>query len=269
MKRCFAIGLNYNGDLSGCINDAKNISRLSWSECTTWLDIERSITKTDFLEEFSKQLQRTAPGDVLWFYYAGHGTQQRDYSGDELDYKDECLVFDHNVTDDELSALIKTHLHPRAALRVIIDACHSGTILDLPWHWVSTRRQKYTSLPEYEGLDVVCLSGCSDHQVSREYAYDSTEMDVESGRSSVSNVDTSRSNDKSSVSNVDTSESSRYNKRITEGAMTHVLLQVYKPEMDFIDLMQEMRIGLLKIGFEQIPQLCYTRGELIEENVNL
>jgi hypothetical protein len=55
-----------------------------------------------------------APGDHLFFFYSGHGSQMVDEEGDEEDGRDECLVPldmvtvspDRFIPDSELRALL-------------------------------------------------------------------------------------------------------------------------------------------------------------------
>lgn len=78
------------------------------------------------------------PGDSLVFHYSGHGSQQRNYNGDEVDGFDETLCpldFETRgmIVDDEINETIVRPLPRGAKLHAIIDACHSGTMLDLPF----------------------------------------------------------------------------------------------------------------------------------------
>uniref|UniRef100_A0A803M4K6 Peptidase C14 caspase domain-containing protein n=1 Tax=Chenopodium quinoa TaxID=63459 RepID=A0A803M4K6_CHEQI len=78
------------------------------------------------------------PGDSLVFHYSGHGSRQRNYNGDEVDGYDETLCpldFETQgmIVDDEINAAIVRPLPRGVKLHAIIDACHSGTVLDLPF----------------------------------------------------------------------------------------------------------------------------------------
>jgi metacaspase-1 len=72
------------------------------------------------------------PGDVLVFFYAGHGSQVRDRDGDELeDRMDEILCphdldWDDPLTDDILNSYFK-RVPQGANLTVVFDCCNSGT----------------------------------------------------------------------------------------------------------------------------------------------
>lgn len=83
-------------------------------------------------------VQGCRPGDSLVFHYSGHGSQQRNYTGDEVDGYDETLCpLDYEtqgmIVDDEINVTIVRPLPAGVKLHAIIDACHSGTVLDLPF----------------------------------------------------------------------------------------------------------------------------------------
>lgn len=70
-----------------------------------------------------------APFDKLVVYFSGHGSSVKDISGDEVDGRDEALVFkDASILDDDLRHLIKTQIKN---LILLIDCCHSGSVFDL------------------------------------------------------------------------------------------------------------------------------------------
>lgn len=83
-------------------------------------------------------VQGCQPGDSLVFHYSGHGSRQRDYHGDEVDGYDETLCpldFETQgmIVDDEINAAIVKPIPHGVKLHAIIDSCHSGTVLDLPF----------------------------------------------------------------------------------------------------------------------------------------
>lgn len=83
-------------------------------------------------------VQGCTAGDSLVFHYSGHGSRQRNYNGDEVDGFDETLCpldFETQgmIVDDEINATIVRPLPHGVKLHSIIDACHSGTVLDLPF----------------------------------------------------------------------------------------------------------------------------------------
>lgn len=92
------------------------------------------------------------PGDSLVFAFIGHGGQRTNLDGTELDNKDEFIfAVDQDQTvaaiiDDEIHDLLVKPLPGGCKLTAIIDACHSGTALDL----------KYAC--DYFDVDPGCLS---------------------------------------------------------------------------------------------------------------
>ncbi|EPS67192.1 hypothetical protein M569_07584, partial [Genlisea aurea] len=125
-------------------------------------------------------LQGSQPGDSLVFHYSGHGSRQRNYNGDEVDGYDETLCpldFETQgmIVDDEINATIVRPLPAGAKLHAIIDACHSGTVLDLPFLCRMNRSGQYAwedHRPRSgvwkgsNGGEVISFSGCDDDQTS-------------------------------------------------------------------------------------------------------
>ncbi|KAJ0052203.1 hypothetical protein Pint_01328 [Pistacia integerrima] len=137
-KRALIIGVCYKcsrHELKGCINDAK---------CMKYLLINRF----KFPDSSILMLTGCQPGDSLVFHYSGHGSQQRNYTGDEVDGYDETLCpvdFETQgmIVDNEINATIVKPLPRGAKLHAIIDSCHSGTVLDLPFFCRMDRHGKY------------------------------------------------------------------------------------------------------------------------------
>ncbi|KAL0365153.1 UNVERIFIED_CONTAM: Metacaspase-1 [Sesamum angustifolium] len=193
-KRAVLCGVSYNGQkyrLKGTVNDIKCmryflIQKLGFpSDCILVLTEEESDpslipTKNNIRTALKWLVQGCQSGDSLIFHYSGHGSQQLDFNMDEVDGYDEMLwPVDHQtqgtILDDEINATIVRPLPQGAKLHAIIDACHSGTILDLPFFcrmdreghyaWENHGRQSAIYKGTSGGL-AVSLSACDDHQVS-------------------------------------------------------------------------------------------------------
>ena len=72
------------------------------------------------------------------FQFSGHGGQQKDKTGDEKDGMDETILpYDHDkagqITDDQLYKMLIKPLPPGVLLTCVMDCCHSGTSIDLPF----------------------------------------------------------------------------------------------------------------------------------------
>ena len=105
-------------------------------------------------------MQGCQAGDSLVFHYSGHGSQQRNYTGDEVDGFDETLCpldFETQgmIVDDEINATLVRPLPRGAKLHAIIDACHSGTMLDLPF---LCRMDRSVALRTFLPYARLCLS---------------------------------------------------------------------------------------------------------------
>lgn len=84
-------------------------------------------THDNVLNALKQAKQKLKSGDIFVFYYSGHGGQQPDASGDELDGKDETLVtYDKDIVDDELD---QVWVNMPAGVRIVMlsDSCNSGT----------------------------------------------------------------------------------------------------------------------------------------------
>lgn len=104
---------------------------------------------------------RCDANDIFVFYYTGHGDTVADQDGDEDDGTDEalCLVGedghigeDTYMRDDHFSQYIYDNCQAENVL-VLMDCCHSGTIVDL-------------DKPNWEGHHCISISGCKDDQES-------------------------------------------------------------------------------------------------------
>ncbi|MBX3577551.1 MAG: caspase family protein [Rhizobiaceae bacterium] len=90
------------------------------------------------LSELDRLAETSAKGDLVVFYFSGHGTQQPDLNGDEGGSPDEVfLPYDvgkyedgsikNALVDDDLDERIRKILAKGVDFFGIIDACHSGT----------------------------------------------------------------------------------------------------------------------------------------------
>lgn len=201
MKLFLGFGLNYAGTsaaLRGCHNDVYNV----WRLLQTKLDFDGAIIATDeswqpwYLVPTRANMQWllqvvadwALPGDTIFLHYSGHGSYVVDRSGDEADGYDEVLVpLDYStagvITDDWLLRNFVARLPTGVALRVIIDACHSGSALDLRYQLSrpdGALRDVYagvsggSSAPAVRA-EVVMLSGARDDQT----AADAVEQQVQ------------------------------------------------------------------------------------------
>ncbi|KAF9935193.1 Ca(2+)-dependent cysteine protease [Linnemannia zychae] len=159
-KKALLIGINYFGDpnqLLGCINDTRDV--FGFLNGYYGFRYQDTIMLTDDqiyedkrptaanIRYWMKWLVKDAePQDSLFFHYAGHGGRIKDFSyngkaehlGDETDGYDEIIypcdyLRTGIISDDEMYDLLVKDLPAGVQLTALVDACHSGTMLDLPY----------------------------------------------------------------------------------------------------------------------------------------
>merc|ERR1712187_646282 len=101
----------------------------------------------------------------------GHGAQQEDPHGYEEDGMNETILpvdFKKSgmITDDQISDAIVKPLPNGVRLTAVMDCCHSGSGLDLPFTWTPGRGWKEAVNPYFSVGDVQMFSGCEDDDTS-------------------------------------------------------------------------------------------------------
>ena len=198
-QRALLIGINYIGTsnaLHGCINDSYHIGdilrtvyKFPSSNITFMTDDQSSNSptypsKTNIIQNLTKMIQQTQPGDVSVFCYSGHGMLLRSTHSTSINFanEDDALIpvdviskgyYDpaNEILDDELWGIV-SQVPKDAFLFSVLDCCHSGSAFDLPYNLSvdSSNPSKYSLVrverrPETTG-SIVMLSGCRDDQTS-------------------------------------------------------------------------------------------------------
>lgn len=241
-KKAVLVGCNYPGtkaQLNGCVNDVgrwkgvltsiygfdeKDMIILRDQGEENW---KKTSIRANWLNAIRWLVDGAAPGDVLFFQFSGHGGQRACTDGSEADGYDELVIpSDYQskgvLVDQELFDLMVAPLPSGVKLTVILDCCHSGSALDLPFTWNEAQKQwDVEKDPWHTAGDVQMFSGCEDEQCS---------MDA-------------------------------YFKGKAAGAMTTCLCDVieshYKKQdtVQYPALLMELRDVLTKRNFEQRPKL--------------
>lgn len=231
-KKALLVGINYLGtpnQLSGCIDDTVRMKEALVGFGVTNFTILTDTaaippTKANILREFSNLLAGAVAGDVLYFYFSGHGSSTFDYTGDETDGRDEMIISSdlQAVLDDEFKRIMTANMKAGVTLFGLFDSCFSGTMFDLKYNYLdSSNYDRYTENDRVSELagNVLMISGCMDNQ---------------------------------------TSEEALVNGKI-EGAVTWAFLEAWKqkatPSLSWRELLQSMRKLLKENGFSQIPQM--------------
>lgn len=189
-RKALLIGVNYFGtraELRGCINDVHNLYRLltetyGWPShaIRTLTDDGRGNGGMPTRQNITQHMQWLSDGaqagDVLFFSFSGHGAQQEDPHGYEEDGMNETILpvdFERAgmMTDDEISDLMVKSLPEGVRLTGIMDCCHSGSGLDLPFTWDPRRGMWREAVNPFHSMgDVLMFSGCEDDDTSSDAA---------------------------------------------------------------------------------------------------
>ena len=185
-KQALVIGINYQGDdvtdndLNGCVNDTKRLKSYLTNCCYF---NEEEITVLCSPAETTKNAIQTQireivffsykyPNTELWFSFSGHGSGV--YSDTEEDKQSEVIFpSDYKQNGIIFDTWLKNHfvnrLHPSTKLFILMDCCHSGTNVNLPYQYTN-KEELLIRNPNVSLLStVVKLSGCQDQQTSVEY----------------------------------------------------------------------------------------------------
>lgn len=241
-RKALLIGINYYGtsaELKGCINDVREMRALlvhsgfsaAPEHMLVLTDDQRDgrfqPTRANILSACRWLCADARPGDVLFFHFSGHGAQQLDPLFAEEDGMDETIVpvdvqASGQITDNELHALLVEPLPSGARLTALMDCCHSGTALDLPFTLRGTRWQPDDN-PHFTLGDVVFFSGCEDDDCSADAR-------------------------------------PRYGR--PGGAMTTAFVKVVREGRysSYPHLMQQLDAAMRRGGFAQRPQMCATQA---------
>jgi hypothetical protein len=229
-RKALLIGINYVGqkaELKGCVNDVKHMYKLltevyRWDPSCIRTLTENEATYRNILSEAASLVAGAQPGDAIVFHYSGHGAQQEDPRGYEEDGMNETIIpVDFKragmITDDQLMETLIAPLPEGARLTAVMDCCHSGTGLDLPFTHTG-REWKQDVNPYFTACDAQLFSGCQDDQTS---------ADVQS----------------------------RYGQ--AGGAMTQAFCEELRsnPQPSYTELINSMNRTMKKRGFKQRPQL--------------
>jgi hypothetical protein len=151
-------GRKFFENLYGCKNDVNSIysiitSRFNFNPQHIDTLLDRSATRNGILKALDTLLQKANEGDVVFIFYAGHGSYVKNSKSFEVDKKDQTIVpsdtwFEgvSDIRDKELSTYFNKFLDKNIKLTVIFDCCHSGSITRGPNLFTGTLRY----MPTYD-----------------------------------------------------------------------------------------------------------------------
>lgn len=263
-KRAVLIGINKyqipGADLSGCVNDVKNLSEalktyygFTDKDLTTLTDLK--ATKKAMQAAIKKLIRSGKKGDVLLLHYSGHGSNVPDDNGDEADKRDEILCptdldWKDTLRDDWLRKTLDK-LRKGVSLTVIMDCCHSGTITRVMNPLESQRKQRFLPCP----LDLMAtesgrkLRGTLRAQLGKAPRGRKRKSDVVHAEIQELLITGCRDTQTSADAHIGGS----YN-----GALTYYLVESIKEaegKLTYRELHQRTIAKLKKNDFDQVPQL--------------
>lgn len=259
VKKGLLIGINYTNtinELNGCINDTENLrtflttKQYFTNDELTYMNDKQPGTLYPSKSNIQYQIKELVTfantnvnNDVyLFLSYSGHGSTLVDTSGDEVDGQDEVLcpidcTENGYIVDDDLKRDLIDQLSSNVTLFVLIDACHSGTVLDLKYNYTCDIKNAYSVygiIPDSK-CKVVMISGCRDDQTSAD-AY---------------------------ISDHNT------HKKKYQGVMTASFIDCYNENISTKTLINDMIVWLKKNQMTQVPQLSSGQLINIEDDVLL
>eukprot|EP00567_Pseudictyota_dubia_P004496 CAMPEP_0197439730 /NCGR_PEP_ID=MMETSP1175-20131217/6402_1 /TAXON_ID=1003142 /ORGANISM="Triceratium dubium, Strain CCMP147" /LENGTH=352 /DNA_ID=CAMNT_0042969695 /DNA_START=98 /DNA_END=1156 /DNA_ORIENTATION=+ len=164
VRRAVLIGINYvgqQGELSGCHNDVLNIKDyimdvhgFEEQNITVIMDdgYHPNPTRANIIAAYTQLVADSEPGDVCFCHYSGHGGKLQDDDGDEDDGYDETLVpldyqSEGQIRDDDIFNILVGPMQSGVTLTCIMDCCHSGTVLDLPYVFKADGESSQMEMP--------------------------------------------------------------------------------------------------------------------------
>jgi len=265
MKSGLLVGINYIGteyELKGCINDTTNINNFLLSigylqnniRILTDNTIEKP-TRNNIINYLKNMVDKAIAGDELFFLYSGHGTLERDISGDEVETKNDSalvpidFIVSKLILDDEIREIL-SKLKKGVRMTIILDCCNSGTCCDLKYNYRDlSYNKKNADLRNYKSIewvtqqkkiinnnysdcagDIFMISGCGDLQTSSDTSFNG----------------------------------------IPSGALTGILLMIlaeYKNVLSWSTLLKDLNRRLKLLNYTQRPRL--SSGKNINLNLSV
>ena len=159
-RRALIIGINYTGqqgELRAPHNDAHNVREFLLRACG--FDTQEVMvlvddkegkfnapTKHNILTCLQQMVQYSRAGDTLVVSFSGHGGRVADKDGDEEDGFDSSLMpvdFEKagQIVDDDILKYFIKGLPMGVHATMLVDACHCGSVGDLPYTLAATDRK--------------------------------------------------------------------------------------------------------------------------------
>ena len=239
-EKALLIGINYIGtdhELNGCIDDTERMKTFLETKGFNNFDIMTDLTnikptRINILNKIKNLLYHSVEGDLLFIYFSGHGSYTYDLNGDEKDGKDELIVSSDlkYIVDDEIKDILNKFSKKNVSIIGMFDSCHSGTMMDLRYHYDYLNDDYSENVMNGNCLsNVLMISGCMDEQTSLEAIVDGK----------------------------------------PQGALTSTFINIMnmKNNLSWKELMYDMNESLKSNNFPQIPQISTNKFHDINSKV--
>ena len=174
-KRALLIGCNYrrtpDSELKACHDDVRSVKDFlvnvygfpeSPDLMTVLMDDKKHKhpTHTNVTSAFKQLAERSNPGDAVFVLFTGHGCRVLDSPIDETaeSYDEALIPSDYDETGIIRDTLFfKTLLAPMrkgVTVTCIIDCCHTGVMVDLPYLW-TTKGDKGEPSPKVRNTGLI------------------------------------------------------------------------------------------------------------------
>ncbi|KAL1297928.1 hypothetical protein AAFC00_006441 [Neodothiora populina] len=305
-KKSLLIGINYTGtenELNGCHQDVANIAEFLMYR--GYPDDPRSqvILRDDRQDEYYPTGHNilaaidwlvSEPGTCNFMHYSGHGSQVQDPTGmHPSGLLDTICPVDFQtrgqINSDTLHEHLVSRLAPNSTLFVILDCCHSGSALELPFVYrsdddgnvnvVDNLREGVHLMQEASDLIGGGFSFNKLAEAKDLYAgatnffrglkhmggHDEAPGLDQSGFASEYGAENKMVTMFSGCRDEQTSADAKIN-GVNEGAMSWAFLETMKrvPNPTYIEALQDTRYCLRSSNYPQVPQLSV--GENIDLN---
>ena len=244
-KAAVLIGINYAGTssaLRGCEADVECMrdilqTRFGFSDITIMTQTAgMRPTQRNILSVLRNLAQRSRTDGVeqVVIQYSGHGTYMRDTSGDDETGHDQAIIDEQQqfITDDMLRSVLD-QFSPWCRVVVVVDACHSGTGLDLPLGWPAFAPTIIKLANRTAPVaNVLAITGCADGETSADVAH-----------------------------------TDAHGRIVYGGAMTLALAECMFQSRDVFALMRNMDAWMRARNYSQHPQLSSSRPLVEGDNL--
>ncbi|RFU28813.1 hypothetical protein B7463_g7526, partial [Scytalidium lignicola] len=295
-KKSLLIGINYFGsehELRGCHQDVENVAEFlsyqGYSDDPTSQVILRDDRDGPYYPTGHNVLAAidwlvSEPGTTNFFHYSGHGGQVRDPTGNHPSgVLDTICPVDFEtmgqIDSDTLHEHLVSRMPPNSTLFAILDCCHSGSALGLPFVYRSDEEGNINLMDNIKaGMHL--LHEANDI-FARGFSFDkmAEAQDLYSGATSF--FRSFKHMGESQPAGLDEDDNfevySREHKMVTmfsgcrddqtsadasiggtsEGAMSWAFLQImrHNPNVTYLDALAQTRQALKQSNYTQVPQL--------------